>query len=152
MSVSEINEQLIPRYDVLTSPEKYVGYVWEGIYNRGREINNADPVAYANGRLLGNNGIGSGYNMWDAATGGDLIDPATRTVRAGVNRVFTPESYAAAAFGTGFRTETNLRMGGGSEKSKYFASLGYLDDKGYSVMDILDNYFLFINSLIKFSP
>jgi TonB-linked SusC/RagA family outer membrane protein len=146
-----INEQIIPRYDVLTSPEEYIGYVWEGIYNRGVVTNNADPVAYANGRVLGNNGIGAGYNMWDAATGAALIDPATRTVRDGVNRLFTPESYADAAFGTGFRTETNLRMGGGSEKSKYFASLGYLDDQGYSVNSDFKRYTarLNVNSDVK---
>ena len=30
-----INTQSIPRYDVIKSPEEYIGYAWEGIYNRG---------------------------------------------------------------------------------------------------------------------
>ncbi|WGD33765.1 SusC/RagA family TonB-linked outer membrane protein [Olleya sp. YS] len=128
-----INTQIIPRYDVITSPEEYIGYVWEGLRNRGVVTGNPDPVGFANNTLLTDNGIGDGYNMWDAATAADLIDPATGTVRAGVNRLFTPERYADEAFGTGFRTESNLRMGGGSEKSKYFVSVGYLDDKGYSI-------------------
>jgi len=140
-----INTQVIPRYDVITSPEEYIGYVWEGLYNRGVVTGDADPVAFANNRLLGNNGIGDGYNMWDAATGGDLIDPVTRTVRSGVNRLFNPERYADLAFGTGFRTETNLRMGGGSEKSKYFVSMGYLDDKGYSINSNYKRYTVRMN-------
>ncbi|CAM1368921.1 SusC/RagA family TonB-linked outer membrane protein [Tenacibaculum sediminilitoris] len=128
-----VNFQAIPRYNVMRSPEKYIGLVWEGLYNRGVGSGQADPVAYANGLLLGDNGIGSGYNMWNAATAADLIDPNTRSVREGVNRLYTPERYADEAFGTGIRTEANLRLGGGSEKSKYFFSMGYLDDSGYSI-------------------
>ncbi|OBX26222.1 TonB-linked SusC/RagA family outer membrane protein [Gelidibacter algens] len=128
-----INQQLIARYDVITNPDEYIGYVWEGLYNRGVVTGNADPVAFANNRLLSDNGIGEGYNMWDATTGGALIDPNTRMLRAGVNRLYTPELYADEAFGTGYRTETNVRMGGGSEKSKYFLSAGYLNDRGYSI-------------------
>ncbi|HKK11302.1 MAG TPA: TonB-dependent receptor plug domain-containing protein, partial [Flavobacteriaceae bacterium] len=30
-----VNVQLIPRYDVVKSPEEYIGYAWEGLYNRG---------------------------------------------------------------------------------------------------------------------
>ncbi len=130
---SGINYQGIARYDVLTSPEEYIGLVWEGLYNRGVTTNNADPVAFANATLLGDNGIGNGYNMWNVATAAELIDPSTRSVRPGVQRLFTPERYADAAFGTGVRTETNVRFSGGSQKSKYFFSAGYLNDKGYSL-------------------
>ncbi|WP_100610642.1 SusC/RagA family TonB-linked outer membrane protein [Confluentibacter lentus] len=146
-----VNTQIIPRYQVVSSPEEYIGYVWEGIYNRGVVTGQANPIDYANNRLLGDNGIGAGYNMWNAATGAALIDPVTRTVRTGVSRLFTPEKYADLAFGTGFRTETNLRMGGGSEKSKYFVSLGYLDDKGYSINSDYKRYTarLNLNSDVK---
>ncbi len=130
---SGLNTQMIPRYDVVTSPEKYVGYVWEGIYNAGTLAGEADPVGYANGRLLTGNGIGTGYNMWNAADAAALIDPATRTVRAGVERLFTPERYADIAFNTGFVTETNVRFGGGNVKNKYYVSVGYLNDEGYSI-------------------
>nr|MDJ0646004.1 SusC/RagA family TonB-linked outer membrane protein [Flavobacteriaceae bacterium] len=141
-----INNQIIPRYDVLNNPEEYVGLVWEGLYNRGRVENQADPVAFANGRLLTDNGIGAGYNMWDASTGADLIDPNTRTVRSGVNRLFTPELYEDEAFGTGFRTEGNLRISGGNEKSRHFFSLGYLDDQGYTINSDFKRYNARLNS------
>ncbi|KAF9660067.1 SusC/RagA family TonB-linked outer membrane protein [Tenacibaculum mesophilum] len=128
-----INTQLIPRYDVLTSPEEYIGYTWEGIYNEGVIDSSTDPVAYANARLFTSVGAGNGYNMWNVADASALIDPATKTVRPGVQRLFTPEKYADLAFGTGIRQEANVRFSGGSEKSKYFASFGYLDDSGYSL-------------------
>ncbi|PQV45715.1 TonB-linked SusC/RagA family outer membrane protein [Jejuia pallidilutea] len=140
-----INKQIIPRYDVIGSPEQYIGLVWEGLYNRGVVTGNADPVAFANNTLLGDNGIGAGYNMWDAATGADLIDPSTRTVRNGVNRLFTPERYADEAFGTGFRKEANIRFSGGSDKTRYFAAIGYLDDEGYSINSDFKRYSARIN-------
>ena len=57
-----VNFQAMPRYDVVTSPEEYIGYVWEGLFNRGLVTNQSDAVAFANGRLLTDNGIGAGYN------------------------------------------------------------------------------------------
>ncbi|AEM69814.1 TonB-dependent receptor plug [Allomuricauda ruestringensis DSM 13258] len=130
---SGFNMQLIPRYNVLTSPEEYIGYVWEGIRNGAALDGEADPVAFANDNLFTANYVASGYNMWNVADGGELIDPATGTVRPGVTRKYTPERYADLAFDAAIRTETNLRMGGGDEKSKYFASVGYLDDNGYAI-------------------
>ena len=155
---SGVNVQIIPRYDVIKSPEQYIGLVWEGLYNRGR-VNpgdipsslGGDPVAFANQALFNTStgvpgevvpaGAGAGYNMWDTpAVGGGLIDPATRSVRPGVQRLFNPERYADYAFGEGIRTEANLRMGGGSAKSKYFVSMGYLDDSGYSLNSDFKRY------------
>ncbi len=146
-----INQQIIPRYNVISSPEEYIGLVWEGIYNGGVFGGQADPEAYANSRLLGSNGIGEGYNMWNVADAASLIDPATKSVRPGVQRLFTPEKYADLAFGTGIRSEANLRIGGGSERSKYFFSVGYLDDKGYSINSNFRRYStrLNVNSDVK---
>ena len=128
-----INTQSIPRYDVISNPDEYIGLVWEGLFNRGVVTGNADPVAFANSSLLTNDGIGSGYNMWNVSTGGELINPETRSLRDGVNRLFTPERYIDEAFTPGFRTEANVQIGGGSDKSQYFYSAGYLNDTGYSI-------------------
>lgn len=128
-----VNRQEIPRYNVLSDPEEYIGYVWEGLFNRGQFSGEADPVGFANATLLGNNGIGEGYNLWNVPDAAALIDPNTRMVREGVQRLFTPERYADEAFGSGTRTEANVRVGGSSNNSNYFASIGYLDDQGYSI-------------------
>ncbi|MDO5978021.1 SusC/RagA family TonB-linked outer membrane protein [Flavivirga spongiicola] len=128
-----ITTQLIPRYDVVTSPEEYIGYAWEGIFNRGIGEGEADPAAYANANLFTSSYINAAYNMWDVANVGELIDPATRTVRPGVARRYSPQSFRDLSFQAAFRSEANLRMSGGNEKTKYFASAGYLDDKGYAL-------------------
>ncbi|MCH4824536.1 SusC/RagA family TonB-linked outer membrane protein [Gramella lutea] len=135
-----VNTQMIPRYDVLRSPEEYIGYVWEGIYNRGVITGQADPVGFANSQLFTDNYIPAGYNMWNVADGGELIDPETRMVRDGVTRRYTPQRYEDLAFDSSIRTEASARFGGGNEKTKYFASVGYLNDDGYAIRTGFDRY------------
>ncbi len=85
------NMSLLPRYDVITSPEQYIGLSWEAMYNEGVGSGETDPTAYANANLFSANGIDPRNNMWNVANGGELIDPVTRTVKPGVTRKFDPE-------------------------------------------------------------
>ncbi len=147
-----VNDQIIPRYDVITSPEEYIGYVWEGIKNRGVITGNADPVAFANANLFTGNYVAPGYNMWNVTSGADLIDPATGLVRSGVTRKYTPQKYTDAAFDSAFRTETNVRMGGGNADTKYFASFGYLDDNGVSLNTSFKRYTTRLNLTSDVKP
>jgi len=147
-----INDQLIPRYDVVTSPEEYIGYVWEGIKNRGTITGNPDPIAYANANLFTGNYVAPGYNMWNAASGAELIDPATGLVRSGVTRKYTPQRYGDVAFDSAIRTETNLRMGGGTDDTRYYASFGYLDDNGYSINTSYKRYTTRLNLTSDVKP
>jgi TonB-dependent SusC/RagA subfamily outer membrane receptor len=74
------NKSLIPRYDVITSPEQFIALAWEGLYNQGVAVGNANPVNYANVRLFSTAGISPNNNIWkNVTTGADLIDPVTRT-------------------------------------------------------------------------
>ncbi len=138
-----VNDQVIDRYDVVTSPEEYIAYVWEGAYNRGvinPDGNIADPINFANTQLFSDNYVPAGYNMWDVANGGELINPETRMVRDGVSRIYTPQKYVDAAFDAAIRTEANVRFGGGNEKTTYFTSIGYLNDNGYALNTGYDRY------------
>ncbi len=135
-----VNDQVIPRYDVIRSPETYIGLVWEGIYNRGVITGAANPVDYANARLFTDNYVPAGYNMWNVDSASELINPETRMVRDGVTRRYTPESYEDAAFDSAIRTEANVRFGGGGDKNSYFFSVGYLNDDGYALNTSYDRY------------
>lgn len=129
---SSINVSLLPRYDVIESPEEYIGLSWEAMYNRGVGTNQADPVAFANTNLFGAQGISPGYNMWNA-TAAQLIDPVTRTVRAGVTRKYSPEDWEDYGFQTSYRQESNVRFSGSNDKTSYFSSFGFLNDEGYII-------------------
>jgi len=127
------NKSLLPRYDVIRSPEQYIGLSWEAMKNQGVIVANADPVAYANARLFSTSGIDVDNNIWNAATGAELIDPATGMVKAGVTRKYDPENWEDYAFQPSSRNEVNIKFGGSNEKTNYYTSLGYLDDEGYIV-------------------
>lgn len=132
------NMSLLPRYDVITSPEEYIALSWEALYNEGVKVGNADPTNYANTRLFSGNGISPNNNIWNltgasSTWGSQLIDPATKTVKSGVSRLYTPERWEDYAFQPSNRTEANIKMGGGDSKTNYYTSFGYLDDIGYSI-------------------
>lgn len=128
------NVALLPRYKTIKSADEYIALGWESLYNQGVIKGNANPEGYANTNLFLENGLGGQqYNSWNVSNGGELIDPVTRTVRAGVTKKYTPENWEDYAFQASIRSETNLTLGGGEGKTNYFTSFGYLKDKGYSI-------------------
>jgi TonB-linked SusC/RagA family outer membrane protein len=126
------NFSLLPRYQVIKSPEQYIALSWEAMYNWG-QILGYDPVPFANQYLFSDYGIDPNNNIWNVSNGGDLIDPNTRTVKAGVTRKYDPEDWSKFAFQSSIRREANVRLGGGEGRTNYYTSFGYLDDKGYSI-------------------
>lgn len=139
-----VNMSLIPRYSTIKSPEQYIGLSWEAMYNKGVASGEASPENYANTNLFGSSGIDPKYNLWNA-TGGNLIDPATRSVRAGVSRKYDPENWEDYGFQNSSRTEANLSLRGGTEAVKYYTSFGYLDDVGYIINSDFKRYSINMN-------
>ena len=133
------NFQLLPRYNTIKSPEKYIELSYESIANEGQYGYDSDPTEWANAYFFSRYGIAAKYNMWGVPAS-DLIDPATGKVREGVTRQYNPENWEDYAFQSSNRTETNLRMSGGSEKSTYYASVGYLNDVGYAINSDFKRY------------
>jgi TonB-linked SusC/RagA family outer membrane protein len=148
-----VNIKLIPQYDVITNPEAYTETAWESIRNKElingysaelRKNPKADFKAYWNANIdaanknASNNifdktkGFDSAYNMWDK-DGKDLINPSTGKFNSGVNRRYTPELWEDNCFNTGKRTEATVKMSGGSDKTSFFTSIGYLNDQGYYI-------------------
>ncbi|MCB4235974.1 TonB-dependent receptor plug domain-containing protein [Kaistella anthropi] len=133
------NAPLIPRYDVIRSPEQYIGLSWEALYNQGKFNGSADPVAYANARLFSPQGIRPQYNMWNA-NAAQLIDPMTKMVRDGVTRKYSPEDWRDYGFQTSMRSETNFSISGGEGKTTYYTGIGYLKDEGYTINSKYERY------------
>lgn len=143
---TSINTQMLPNYDVITSPEEYIELSWLSLKNKGTLLGQPDPAAWASANLYGASpeAINQAYNIWDAP-GDQLIDPVTGKFNNGINRRWTPTKWADAAFGNAIRTEANVQFNGGNEKTKFNTSFGYLDDNGYDVNSRFTRYTTRIN-------
>lgn len=129
-----INFQLLPRYDVIRSADEYIELGWHAMGNRTLDFDPAnDAVAYANKYLFSSRGIDPKYNFYGTNDVSQIIDPATGKVRSNVERRYKPENWQDHAFQSSVRTEANVKMSGGDDKTRYFSSFGYLDDQGYIV-------------------
>lgn len=134
------NMALLPRYDVIRSPEEYVALSWESLYNQGVITGESNPTEFANNTLFGGgNGFLPISNIWNAS-GSDLIDPQTRQFKSGITRKWSPENWEDYAFQSAARQDYNVKFGGSSEKSNYYTSLGYLNDKGYSIQSDFERF------------
>lgn len=101
-----INTRIIPLYDTMENPERFLELTWEGIKNKymyraNNPKDEATAKQYASEDLFdADYGIAPVYNMWKAE-GKNLIDPATGRMKAGVVRKFTPEKWEDYIFRTG---------------------------------------------------
>ncbi|MCF6128228.1 SusC/RagA family TonB-linked outer membrane protein [Flavobacterium sp. AS60] len=139
---TSVNSFRLPNYEVLTSPEEYIGLAWSELRQNAFLSGNPNPNAYASTNLFDSSnaiGLDPAYNMWDVP-GDQVIDPATGQVASGVSRRYTPTSWKDTAFGTGLRSEANVQFSGGNDKTKYATSFGYLDDKGAAINSSYKRY------------
>jgi TonB-linked SusC/RagA family outer membrane protein len=137
---TSINTLLLPQYDIIESPEEYMEISWQALRNNAILTGQADPSGFAGNNLYGTAaGINEIYNIWDTP-GADLINPSTGRFNPGVQRRFTPTRWGDAAFGTGERTEVNLQFSGGTDKTTFATSLGYVDDQGFALNSSYKRY------------
>ena len=139
---TSINSRLLPSYNTIKSPESYIELSWEAMKNQASltPANAGNPIGWANANLFGGQGIDPRYNMWNVANGGELIDPATGKVRQGVTRKYNPEDWEDYAYQVSKRSETNMSIAGGSDKTTYYTSFGYLKDEGYVINSEFERY------------
>ncbi len=136
-----LSMELLPRYDVISSPDEYAELSWDilrryiAINEAGAKYSDQKLRELASNRLFSDEPdrgkIPTFYNMWNQS-GTDLIDPVTGKLRPNVTRRYTPEDWDKHLFDTGLRTETTVKLSGGNDKTRYYTSIGYLDDNGYA--------------------
>ena len=136
------NMRLLPMYDVIDSPEEYVVYCWQSLYNEQRFINGkseSTAIKNANKNLFSASGLPAIYNIWDAA--GNLLinsydaagnvkpsfDPSVQRLAHFQNM----DSWYNTLFHNGLKLEATAKISGGNEKLNYYTSFGYLKDEGY---------------------
>lgn len=131
------NMHLLPMYDVITSPEEYVELSWMGMFNSLRDGLSTDngAIRQANQNLFSAKGLPTIYNLWNE-NGQNLIDGTTGKFYSDVTRksqFVTMDNWYKAIFRVGQKAEATVKISGGSDKTTYYTSFGYLKDEGYYI-------------------
>ncbi len=118
------------RYDLVDQKE-YAQLAYEALRN-GYYFDEGyswDAAAAAARASLGSTLGGEAYNPFKNYTWDTLINPATGQVQTDAQSAWD-ENWLDAVQRTGFRHEHQFSLAGGTAKTKYMMSLGYLNDEG----------------------
>ena len=152
------NMRLLPLYDVITSPEQYMELSWEsilyGLIASGKvDANGMVGGTTPAGKAASNNlfdpsrGIPIAYNRWGTTNliddekwvyenGKRIENPNYGKFKPGISQIPGYENdpgWNKALFRTGQKLDATLKISGGSDKTTYYTSFGYLKDQGYYI-------------------
>jgi TonB-linked SusC/RagA family outer membrane protein len=125
------SSRALPRYD-LVGQKDFVQLTYEGLRNEAIFSNGmswAEGEAYARSQMGANLG-GEYYNPFKNYTWDQIIDPSTGQVRADAQAAWNEDWLDAVKRDNAFRHEHQLNINGGTDKTKYMLSLGYLNEDG----------------------
>ncbi|PXX97993.1 SusC/RagA family TonB-linked outer membrane protein [Marinifilum breve] len=134
-----VNSRAIENYEVLTSPQNYMETAYKAIYNAGIYNLGYSPAqanTYANSKIITDTEGGLGYQVYTIPDGELLIgangklNPNAILGYSDGDYYYTPDNWEDETFKNKTRQEYNLSISGGNDKSTYYVSFGYLDDKG----------------------
>ena len=138
-----VNMRGIPSYDILTDPGEYYELYWEAMRNN-MHFNQGMPYAaagvYASQNLVSELG---GYNNYNVAAA-ELVNPVTGRLNPNA-RLMYHDDWLEEAFRPAMRQENVLSLSGGTDKTTYYASVGYLYDNSYTVNSNMNR----INARVK---
>ena len=135
------SSRALDEYDMVDGKD-YVQLTYEAIRN-SYIFNNgyawADAEAQARKDLSGNLG-GELYNPFKNYTWDTIIDPATGMVRPDAQAAWNEKWMDALQRDDALRHEHQLAINGGTDKTKYMFSLGYLNEEGILVSTGFQRY------------
>jgi TonB-linked SusC/RagA family outer membrane protein len=143
-----VNMRLIPLYETIDDPKTYTELGWLGLYTNARIVgksshtsaaNNASAYLFNASGTMG--GLHPSYNPFDTE-GKFLIDHETGKMRSDVGFLYPggPEKWSDYIYHTGKKYEATVKFSGGSEKTTYFTSFGFLNDEGYYIQSDLKRF------------
>ena len=122
------SERGVKPYQTVRSEADYYELYWEAMRNQkmATGANAFDAGVYASQNLISSLGNYNSFNVADA----ELIDPITGRINPNA-RLLYHDDWDEEPYNTGQRQEYNASISGGTDKTRYYISLGYLDDKAY---------------------
>ena len=159
------NMRLLPMYDVITDPQEFVEMAWMSLYNASSRATETGKATDAGNMLFGPKGIPEPYNLWQIVnpdgtintnpTGTKLIGNNGKFLGAEDGIQYKPGmdnllSWRDAIFRVGQKFDATVKISGGTEKTTYFTSIGYLKDEGYYIGSTYDRFT--VRSNVDFQP
>ena len=126
-----VNSRGVPTYDIITSPADYYEMTWESLRNEvyyGGSMGLGQANAYASGSLISKY---LRYNIYKGVEDGEVVLPGTGKINPAATERKWTDDWNKDVFKRGIRQEYTLTVSGGSEKTKAYMSVSYLNDKGY---------------------
>ena len=125
------NRRGVPEYDIIKDPGTYYQLAWEGLRNSGayRQTPVANPGEWASKLLIKK----LGYNIYNVAD--DQVVDANGNLTSAKIKYADADSFndwTSHLLEPQTRQEYNLSISKGSDNSRVYFSLGYLDDKGFN--------------------
>jgi len=134
------NSRALQYYNTIDSPAQYYEMQYGALnnYYKSTGMSDADAWAKANANLTGDQGNGGlGYNIWTVPEGQVLIgnngkmNPCAKLGYTTPDGYYIiPDNWDKEATRNGLRQEYNVSATAASEKSNFYAGLGYLSTEG----------------------
>ena len=135
-----VNSRALIEYDVIKNPGQYYETHYKALYNYYNSNNSKNPYMAAVTGLTSNGTGGLGYNVYSVPAGQYLIgtngklNPAAKLGNVvsykGQEYMLYPDNWMDEAYNNSFRQEYNVSISGATQRSNFFASVGYLDNTG----------------------
>lgn len=138
-----LNQRALQSYDYITDPAEYYETHYTALYNYYRSSGLSDLAANAAANSVITEGKSSGglaYQVYDIPEGeafigvnGKINPNATLGNVVNYNDVdylLTPDDWMSAGYRQSLRQEYNLSVAAAHDNGSFYASLGYLDNKG----------------------
>ena len=137
-AVYGVTDRAVDDYETV-NPKEYMELLYEAYKNQLIVNDGFTPEQAATIALVGSEeenkdsymGILGGeiYNIFDIHSS-ELIDPATGKISPMAKYKYKPDWFDEATRDNPIRSDYQLSISGGTEKSQYLMSMGYLDEKG----------------------
>lgn len=125
------SSRALPKYETVSQKE-YVQLSYEALRNNyefGNGMDHAAAVAQARADLGGKLG-GEMYNPFKNYSFADLIDPTTEQVRSDAQSAWNDDWMDMLLNNSAPRHEHKLSISGGTDRTQFLISLGYLNEDG----------------------
>jgi len=143
----------IPNYNVLKDPNQYMEFAWDAYRNQviRAGYSQADAARIASGLVPGQNGVVDvlgGYNAYGVPN--NQLMGIDGKLNPNANLQYS-DDWDKELQRTGLRQDYNVSASGGSEKSDFYISLGYLNEKGYVKQTDYERFSGMVNANTKAS-